>query len=134
MKYKKIRAYKYELAEITIADVPEVSDLNINHPYFSISNGKLVAVVGYAWDGASGPTIDDNTNLEPSLVHDVLYQAIREGLLPISRRDTCDRIFKRLCLEHGMASFRAEYYYLALKYFGESSAKKDESEMKIYEA
>ena len=40
---------------------------------------------GYAWDGASGPTIDTKNTQTASLVHDGLWQLIAAGLgRPIS--------------------------------------------------
>lgn len=124
MKYRKIHAYKYELLEKLEVKVPELEVFTITHRFFTLLDGVLTIMSGYAWDGPSGPTLDDRTNIQPSLVHDVLYQAIREGLLPAAMRKTTDRIFRRLCVEKGMPTWRAWYYYYALKWFGASSAKK----------
>ena len=33
---------------------------------------KIVIKEGYAWDGASGPTVDTYDSLQPSLIHDCL--------------------------------------------------------------
>jgi hypothetical protein len=34
---------------------------------------------GYAWNGPSGPTLDTRNFMRGSLVHDALYQLMREG-------------------------------------------------------
>ena len=84
MKYKKIRPYKY----ITLdpytwydcrlygksASLPGIMSLN--------ESGCLQIAAGYAWDGASGPTIDTRNSMIASLVHDALYQLIREDNYP----------------------------------------------------
>ena len=38
----------------------------------------MIVEKDYAWDGPSGPTIDTSNSMRASLVHDVLYQAMRE--------------------------------------------------------
>lgn len=47
-----------------------------------LADGTLVVPRGYCWDGASGPTLDTKATMVASLVHDVFYQMMREGLLP----------------------------------------------------
>lgn len=79
---------------------------------------------GYAWDGPSGPTIDTKTFIRASLVHDALYQLMREEKLDrIKYREDADQLLKRICLEDGMNSFRAAYVYKFVRWFGKSSTK-----------
>ena len=40
---------------------------------------RILVEDGYAWDGASGPTVDTRGSFEAALVHDVLYQCMRLG-------------------------------------------------------
>lgn len=89
------------------------------------SDGELTIKKGYAWDGPSGPTIDSKDFMRGSLVHDSLYQLIREGHLPESRRDDADRILRRQCEEDGMWSVRAWWVYTAVRNFGKSAVGKD---------
>ncbi len=92
--------------------------------YVSLSLGGTLKInSGYAWDGPSGPTIDTPDFLIGSLVHDALYQLMRERKLPQSYRKIADQILKRICLEEGMPSWRAFYVYYAVRLFGASSAK-----------
>jgi len=44
-------------------------------------NGGLLIENGYEWDGPSGPAIDTDNFMDGSLVHDLLYQLMREGYL-----------------------------------------------------
>lgn len=81
--------------------------------------GILQINSGYCWDGASGGiTIQDFTNRRASLVHDALYQLIREKHLDIDKRAVADKIFYETLLQDGMNKFRAWYYYQAVKVFG----------------
>ncbi len=72
--------YRYQLAEDYEIQTPIKA--TIKHAYFTLTKtGKLRVKKGYAWDGASGPTIDTKDSMSPSLVHDVFCQAMRTELL-----------------------------------------------------
>ena len=58
-----------------------------------------------------------------ALVHDALYQLIREGVIGIEDRDKCDKILQKICESEGMSKFRAWLVYKAVKRFGASAAK-----------
>ena len=78
---------------------------------------------GYCWDGPSGPTIDTDNFLKPSLAHDALYQLMREGRLdPTKYRVRADNLLKDLCLAAGMSKIRAWYVYNAVRAFGAKNA------------
>lgn len=77
---------------------------------------------GYAWDGASGPVKDCKENMRSSLVHDALYQLLREGALPQELRDQCDAVFRKISIEDGISSFRAWGWYYGLKFLGHGNA------------
>lgn len=70
-------------------------------------SGLLTMKKGYAWDGPSGPTIDTKTFMRGSLVHDALYQLLRNGHLPPGCREDADQELHRICREDGMSSIRA---------------------------
>jgi len=80
-------------------------------------DGRMVIRKGYAWDGPSGPTWDTNDFMRGSLVHDALYQLIREGHLPISRKTDADSVLRTICREDGMGKLRAWYVYHGVKRF-----------------
>lgn len=86
-------------------------------------SGMLLIAEGYMWDGASGPTVDGPTNMEPALKHDAFYHLMAAGLLPQSFRKAVDKLFYKDLLVAGMFKPRAWYYYQAVRLFGGKSAK-----------
>lgn len=106
---------------------------SIKHKFFSIGRGGLILISkGYCWDGASGPTIDTENTIRASCVHDVLYQAMREKLLPLSHRKNADKELSKIMLEDSKAKsefhkwfngVRAGYYYWAVRFFAYFAAK-----------
>lgn len=91
-------------------------------------DGVLEIGVNYAWDGPSGPTIDTPSFMRGSLVHDALYQLIREGKLPCRLRRTADRLLRELCVEDGMWRWRAAYVYASVRLFGARHANCEEGD------
>lgn len=123
--YIKYRSeYKYQLAndyQINISIIPksiietEFIDLDIN--------GKLKVKKGYAWDGPSGPVLDTEENMRASLVHDALYQLMRNNKLSSrTHRKAADQLFKDICKSDGVSNFTASVYYKALRKFGKPAA------------
>lgn len=86
------------------------------------TDGVLYIRKGYAWDGASGPTLDTKDSMRASLVHDALYQLMREGHLPAIGRALADQEFHRICLEDGMHPIRAAIWYAGVRVGGGPSA------------
>lgn len=123
MKYRALKGYKYQLAESIAIRLGVLVDVEFEHARFSLHDGVLTIAAGYCWDGASGPTYDDKKNMTPSLVHDVLYQAIRLGLLPPDRRADADYALNQLSRERGMGNFRRWVWFTGLNFFGAGAAK-----------
>ena len=123
IQYSK-RLYKYRLKRTYVHHLefdlpPIVGPGAVFH-----ADGRLLTIEpGYAWDGPSGLTIDTKTFMRGSLVHDVLYQAMREQLLVLDWRLLADQELKRVCLIDGMSSFRAAYVYRCVRLFGEKHCK-----------
>lgn len=86
------------------------------------SSGYLTIKEGYAWDGPSGPAIDTKNFMRGSLVHDALYQLMREKLLDYGWRKEADRELVRLCKEDGMSSIRAAWVYSGVRFGGGPAA------------
>lgn len=87
------------------------------------TDGTLALRSGYAWDGPSGPTVDTPTFMRGSLVHDALYQLMREGCLDRAiHREAADRILRALCLEDGMNPLRAWWVYHGVRLFADPAA------------
>ena len=120
-KYRTTKPVKYQSRWLKGAVRSEV-----------VSSGKFIRLLpsgrmrikqGYCWDGASGPTFDTRSTMLGSLVHDALYQLMREELL--SRGDfksIADIILRRICIEQGMGRWRANFWVWAVLTFGRKSA------------
>ena len=58
-----------------------------------------------------------------SLVHDALYQLMRESFLDFKKdRDAADRLLKKMCREDGMSAIRAWWVYWGLRIGGGPAA------------
>ena len=119
IKYKG--GYKYQLTEGYAVELP-LPDAE-QGDWIVIKDKVLSITKGYAWDGASGPTIDSPASMRGSLVHDALYQLMREKRLPFAMRKHADLIFYRMCREDGMWWWRAKLWYHALRLFGAKNAR-----------
>ena len=121
ISYKK--GYKYQLAKTYNIKI-EIKPLEhiLTHFIDLATDGTLIIRKGYAWDGCSGPTLDDKTNMRGGLIHDALYQIIRQEYLGQAYRAIADKILKGVCLEDGMCKVRAWYYYHAVKKFAKFAA------------
>lgn len=120
--------YKYQLEFNYRIQLQHFTGEAFHHPKEFIvlePSGALLVKAGYAWDGPSGPTIDTPTFMRGSLVHDALYQVLRETNRSdhdVLRR-AADRELRRICLEDGMHPVRAWYVYWAVRLFGAPAAR-----------
>jgi len=117
------KGYKYQLAyDYEVKTGIYLLD-DIDTEYISLSKGGLVKISeGYAWDGPSGPTIDTPNFMRGSLIHDALYQLLRNRLLPQSYRERADNLLHQVCLEDGMSAIRAYYVWKFVNMFAEDAA------------
>ncbi len=127
IKYKK--GYKYQLVEPFSVGIPIKPNANISSPSDFIVltvEGQLTIKKGYAWDGPSGPTIDTLNFMRGSLVHDALYQLMREELLDKEAcRGLADSLLQTMCKEDGMSSIRAWWVYQGLRIGGDPASDPD---------
>jgi hypothetical protein len=116
--------YKYQLKETYTVAIEIKPPAPLGNDYLRLDvDGHLTINKGYAWDGPSGPTLDTATFMRGSLIHDALYQLMREGFLdPEENRETADRILRRICLEDGMWPPRAWWVYQAVRRFADPAA------------
>ena len=120
IKYKK--GYVFQLVEDYHVQL-DLTGYEAMTDYISLNSTGLLSISkGYAWDGASGPAINSKNFIRPSLVHDCLYQCLRQGLLPQICREYADDRLKQDCIKDGMSKFRAWYVHLAVKTFAKSAA------------
>ena len=124
MKYIAYRkGYKYQLAEdyeVTTAIRPPHALIT---PFLMLATtGKLLIKAGYAWDGPSGPTFDTASSMRCSLVHDALYQLMRQQQLDQSYRPLADDELYKIAIEDGMWKWRAKLWHRELSKFGRPAA------------
>jgi len=137
--YRELKKYKYQLMDdyrikIKIRPVNEI----IEPPppmqaYIKLDReGNLEICRYYAWDGPSGPTIDTKNFMRGSLVHDALYQLMRQSRLSQNHRKYADNLLRDICIEDGMSKLRAWYVHKGVRIFSAPFARPtDKDEYKI---
>ena len=123
MKYK--RNWKYEVNEY----IWETCTLGITKDYLHQSGLFIVTSIGvgvspgYHWDGPSGPTIDTADSMLGSLIHDVLYQTLREAGDIGLKRKVADKLFLTLLKREGMWWLKRNAWYLGVRAGGKRYTK-----------
>jgi hypothetical protein len=114
--------YKYQLVEDYAHQLGFHTGKSYQSDFFRLDGAFLLVYHGYAWDGPSGPTIDTDSFMRGSLVHDVLYQLMREGILDMEEfRPFADAELITICQEDGMNVVRRWYVRLLIKRFGDEA-------------
>jgi len=132
MKYTK--GCKYQLFETMEVFIPDlISYDNIVCDFIWLKKGRLTLLKGFAWDGASGPTIDTKSSMRASAIHDALYKLIRQGYLPAKTKNLADVILRYVCIQDGMWEWRAGAWFLAVGKFADTAAD-PKNKKKIMEA
>jgi len=126
IKYHK-GSYKYVLAEAYGYHTKIVNEgYTLPHCWID-PDGKLMIRAGYAWDGSSR-SIDTKSSMIASLIHDALYQLLRETGFGVGndkhdvRRYCADQIYRNLCIRDGMWEWWARRRFNALRVGGGPSA------------
>ena len=117
MKYSK--GYKYQLKE-TVRLQTNIAPLDpcvVQGFIYLDPDGTLIIYHGYAWDGCSAAP-DLKGAMFASLVHDALYQLIKEGLLDIAWKHVADELFYDLMIQYGTPVILAKLYRLGVVEFG----------------
>ena len=117
--------YKYQLSSDYSIKISVKPKAVIDGEFIKLDkNGNLTVAGGYAWDGPSGPVVDTKDNIRASLVHDALYQLMRNKQLSAKEhKDRADKLFKKICIEDGVPKISAQVYYLGLKLGGKPSTE-----------
>jgi hypothetical protein len=113
--------YKYQLSEnYELGTRINIPNIILENNFISMSeSGLLFIKKGYAWDGPSGPTLDTENFMRGSLVHDALYQLMREGYLdPKVYKKQADALLVSICEEDGMTKLRAWWVLKGLQLGG----------------
>ena len=122
--YQTLKAWKYRLTQDHIEDIEILPPDNVN---IRAKDGTLIASLSitgrlfiardYCYDGASGPTIDTPDTMRPSLLHDVMYQYMRLGILPQDPfKEQADRLLQRRLIEDGKKLAAKETSWLKRKW------------------
>ncbi len=117
--------YKYQLKKtVTLPTRILPDDEKVIDGFVRLGvDGALEIANGYAWDGPSGPTIDTKNFMRGSLVHDALYQLMREaGLDKATWRKTADEELVRFCGLDGMSRVRRWWVLKAVRRFADLAA------------
>ncbi len=116
--------YKYQLKRDYTDVIPIQPPVRCDITFVVLeTDGSLFIKNGYAWDGPSGPTLDTLNFMRGSLVHDALYQLMRERQLDRTiYREPADRLLQQMCIEDGMTKLRAWWVYQGVRQFGDPSA------------
>ena len=132
IKYQS--GYKYQLKEDYLVTIPIILFKPIDTEYIKLNTfGILTIKEGYAWDGPSGPVIDTLDTMRGSLIHDALYQLMRnKNLDHDTYRKTSDKILYETILEDGVMKFRAWYIYQGVRLFGDPFADPKDKKPDIY--
>lgn len=124
--------YEKWLKEDYLIKLPFSPDEDIITDWISFfKNGILLLKKGYAWDGASGPTIDTKNTVIASAVHDALYQLMRDDYLSREQyRDKADALLIEHCMEatpswrKPIEWARFQYWYAGVRVFAGQAALK----------
>ncbi len=127
------KGYKYQLSESYEVDIRIKQERKINTEFIKLDKkGKLTIKKGYAWDGPSGPVPDTRKNMRASVVHDALYQLMRNKELDTrTYRKEADEEFRDICIADGVSKRMAKTYYKGLRKYGRPAAS-PEQKKKIY--
>ena len=97
-------------------------------PYYRLTPSEVIIYKNYSWDGPSGPTIDSESSLRASLIHDVLYQISRKYYDRISDevfkafRKAADDEFRVILKDDGMPKLRRWIWWGSVRLFGKNAA------------
>jgi hypothetical protein len=132
IKYKDASDYKYQLLEKWSVKTPIVNAAARITDFIELAqDGTLTIHEGYAWDGASGPTIDTKSSMRASLAHDALYQLERAGHLGQEWRDAADKLLHDLCVADGMWPWRAKAWLWGVRTFAAYAAKRKAEQVMV---
>lgn len=122
--YKKGGSKKYVLTKSFVAKLKVKPPVNIHTEYCSyLRTGYICIYEGYEWDGPSGPTIDTDNFMDGALIHDVMYQLMREKHLALRPyRLYADNELYRQCRASGMGWIRASYVWAGVRIGGHKAA------------
>lgn len=124
MKYSKVQ-YNHYLEENEVIQTrlrPSKSAIIPGYIFLGV-DGRIIIYHRYAWDGITNG-VDFKSNRTAGLVHDALYQLMREGCLDLSFKDQCDEELRDIMIREGCFKFIANFFYFMVQKFGNAFATK----------
>ena len=122
ISYKQ--GYKYQLVVDYSLQLDFSPPQAVRSTFLELSaEGLLLIKSGYCWDGASGPAIDSKNFMRASLVHDALYQMLRNQQLPVVLRLQADQQMLSILKQDGMSLPRRWWAYQGVRIFGGKAAR-----------
>jgi hypothetical protein len=110
--------YRFQLAT-PYSLATSITEACAGNAFVSLAADGLLSIsAGYAWDGASGPVRQTPNIIRGSLVHDALYQLMRECGLSSRWRSAADDLLRDLCIADGMPRWHADLVHAAVSHFG----------------
>lgn len=123
MRYQKKKNWKYRVYERCEFNLHHNFG-RVAHPFFQIDENKLIINDGYTWDGATGIP-DTKKNQSPALIHDVLAQCIREGLISIDKFEYANSELKKQYLDRDGFNWWGKVLEWGTNTFGKRYFKSD---------
>lgn len=117
--------YKHQNDKMRVYQTDIIPDKVVETRYITLNtDGRLFIMQGYAWDGPTGVPDIWGTRwlIRPSLIHDALYQLLREGMLPADWRRRADIEFKLACHADARWKWLGNTAYWFVRKFGKVAA------------
>lgn len=113
---------KYQLTRDMVLKT-EVKGYHVKTDYAELfEDGTLHIFRKWAWDGASGPTINDKTTMRGTGGHDVFYKFLRHELLPPETKPLIDLTLQKYLKKDGSRAERAWLWFAGLTIWGDKAA------------
>ena len=119
VKYIKLpTSWKYELAEPEIFTLPKSVGTSVIEAKHIVIVGRVIRInEGYRWNGPSF-AIDTENAMRASLLHDAMYDLMKQGLLDQKWRRIADKMYRRILKADGMSWFRRWYHWVGVRLGG----------------
>lgn len=121
--YREVGKYRFETLEAYTFSVAGLPDIDTE--YITIRSGRITIAPRYAWDGATGwpkKLKHPKCLIQSSLVHDAIYQLMREGKIDRKKwRKYADRMLQLISIEDGMNVVLAAIVYRVVRIAGKKS-------------
>lgn len=120
-KIAYVDADKYILAKPyqDFAPFKPLKDIVTSYGAF-FTNGQYEVSTGFLFS-ANWPAINTDDGKRAACIHDFFYCLMKDGHLDRDYRDDADRLFYNMLIEDGMISFRAWYWYKAVRIGGDAA-------------